>query len=243
MTVGTLQCSWFSVEDYGCHTRCKIRRQDSLCMTTSHVTERFPSASDVRCTDLITSLRYDRALSRVVLATSRAQAQTLLENFSRLAMSCTTGEPMAWQRQGETCLGCTRAWPRDDHRIATQVAVIGTSNNDGEVQQKSCSTHHSLRTPDTPVPAPETPFQPVPHGVVAPVTPPLSRRNEAMPSTPPTQSCQGRETAPVPPLTRAPAAPHVETSTSAESEPSLSVPVTLHVQRISSFIHVARTPC
>ena len=58
----------------------------------------------------------------------------------------------------------TQAWPRDDHRIATQVAVIGTSNNDSDVQQKSCSTHHSLRTPDTAVLAPETLFQPVPHG-------------------------------------------------------------------------------
>ena len=35
-----------------------------------------------------------------------------------------------------------------------------------------------------PVPAPETPCQPVPHGNVAPVTPPLFRSIEAMPSTP-----------------------------------------------------------
>ena len=55
------------------------------------------------------------------------------------------------------------------------------------------------------------------------------------------------ETAPVPPLTLALATPPVETSKIAESdvssEPSFSVPVTLRVQRISSFIHVARTSC
>ena len=74
------------------------------------------------------------------------------------------------------------------------------------------------RTPEPVVPASETPFQPVPHGNVAPVTPPLSRSDEAMPSTPPFQSFPGGETAPV--------TSHVENSTFAESEPSsFSVPV------------------
>ena len=50
------------------------------------------------------------------------------------------------------------------------------------------------RTPERPVSAPETPFQPVPHGNVAPETPQLS-----VPSTPPFQCFPGGETAPVTP--------------------------------------------
>ena len=74
-----------------------------------------------------------------------------------------------------------------------------------------------LRTPEPVVLAPETPFQPVPHGNVAPVTPPLSRSNEAMPSTPPFQCFPEGETAPV--------TPRVENSKFAEPAPSFSVPV------------------
>ena len=48
------------------------------------------------------------------------------------------------------------------------------------------------RTPEQPVPALETLFQPVPHGNVAPETPQLS-----VPTTPPFQCFPGEETAPV----------------------------------------------
>ena len=50
------------------------------------------------------------------------------------------------------------------------------------------------RAPGQPVPALETPFQPVPHGNVAPETPQLS-----VPLTPPFQCFPGGETAPVTP--------------------------------------------
>ena len=55
------------------------------------------------------------------------------------------------------------------------------------------------RTPEQHVPALETPFQAVPHGNVAPVTPRLFRSDEAMPSTPPFHCFLGGEIAPVSP--------------------------------------------
>ena len=54
------------------HSGVQARRRDSLGKSTSHVTERFQNASDVRCAELVTSLRYDRALSQAVLARFRA---------------------------------------------------------------------------------------------------------------------------------------------------------------------------
>ena len=45
----------------------------------------------------------------------------------------------------------------------------------------------------------ETPYEPVPHGNVAPVAPPLLRSHEAMPSTPLVQCFPGGETAPLTP--------------------------------------------
>ena len=117
--------------------------------------------------NLITSLRHDRALSQAVLARFRAhgadRARELFQVGDVVFSWRGNGKATARQRQGKTCKKNTLAWPRDDHRIATQVALIGTSNNDSDVQQKSCSTHHSLRTLDTAVLAPETLFQPVPH--------------------------------------------------------------------------------
>ena len=62
------------------------------------------------------------------------------------------------------------------------------------------------------MPAPETPFQPVPHGNVAPEAPQLS-----VPSTPPFQCFPGGETAPV--------TPRVENPKIAQPAPSFSVPV------------------
>ena len=47
------------------------------------------------------------------------------------------------------------------------------------------------RTPEPVVLAPETPFQPVPHGNGAPVIPTLPRSAEAVPSTPPFQGLPG----------------------------------------------------
>ena len=73
------------------------------------------------------------------------------------------------------------------------------------------------RTLERPVPAPETPFQPVPHGNVAPETPQLS-----VPSTPPFQCLPGGETPPV--------TPRVENSPStlpADSAATTEVPSTL----------------
>ena len=64
------------------------------------------------------------------------------------------------------------------------------------------------------MPAPETPFQPVPHGNVAPETPQLS-----VPSTTPFQCFPGGETAAV--------TPRVENSKIAQPAPSFSVPSTL----------------
>ena len=124
------------------------------------MTERFQNASDVRCAELITSLRYDRALSQAVLARFRAHGADRARQLFQVG-----DVVFSWRGNGKaTAKKNTLAWPRDDHRIATQVALIGTSNNDSDVQQKSCSTHHSLRTLDTAVLAPETLFQPVPHG-------------------------------------------------------------------------------
>ena len=76
------------------------------------------------------------------------------------------------------------------------------------------------------MPAPETPFQPVPHGNVAHVTPPLSRSDEAMPSTPPFQCFPGGETAPV--------TPRVEHSKFAEPVSAFSVPVSNPVPNTSA---------
>ena len=82
------------------------------------------------------------------------------------------------------------------------------------------------RTPDPVVPASESPFQAVPHGHVALATPPLSSRDEAMPSTQPFQCFPGRETAPV--------TPRVENSKRAESAPSFSVPVSHQMSKTSA---------
>ena len=43
-------------------------------------------------------------------------------------------------------MGCTLARPCICHSSATRVAVVGTSNNDSEVQQGSRSTRNSIRT-------------------------------------------------------------------------------------------------
>ena len=84
------------------------------------------------------------------------------------------------------------------------------------VQRAQTASVPLSRTPEPVVPAPETPFQPVPHGNVAPVTPPFSPSDEVMPSTPPSQSFPGGEAAPV--------TPRVENAKFVEPS-SLSVPV------------------
>ena len=106
------------------------------------------------------------------------------------------------------------------------------------------------RTSDTAVPAPEKHlFRQVPHGTVAPVTPPSSRSNEAMPSTPPFQSCPGGQTATVTPLTLAPDTTRGKFEICRDGACGaiiLSSCATSHVQRakhISRFIHVACRPC
>ena len=83
----------------------------------------------------ITSLRYDRALSRAVLAVLDPIVRTLLESFSRLETSCATGE--ATVRPNVNGL-------HSGHWFPTPVAVVGTSNNDSEIQRKSCPIRHSI---------------------------------------------------------------------------------------------------
>ena len=302
MTAGTLLRSGFSDGDCDCHTRCWTRRGDFLC--TNRVTrggafsERIAMMSAAQRS--ITSLRYDRALSRALLARSRAHgadpARQLFPNRRRCVL-------LERQRKGKARVGCTLAWPCNGHWSATRVAVVGTSNNDSEVQQGSRSTRNSIRTsalgpmldtlrappvppgrdmqasenlfmdldekpskrprdtsssstqqfdfdnpdefvqrtrnvsvplPRTPeqlVPDLETPFQPVPHGNVAPETPQLS-----VPSTPPFQCFPGGETAPV--------TPRVE---KLENCPTcdiiLSSCLTSDAQHVCSSIHVARGFC
>ena len=82
----------------------------------------------------ITSLRYDRALSRAVLASS-----TAFPGRRRCV-------PLERQRKGKARVGCTQARPCNGHWSATRVPVVGTSNNDSEVQQGSRSTRNSIRT-------------------------------------------------------------------------------------------------
>ena len=78
------------------------------------------------------------------------------------------------------------------------------------------------RTPERLVPAPETPFQPVPHGNVAPETPLLS-----VPSTPPFQCFPRGQTAPLTPRV----------------ERSISSCLTSDAQHLCSSFHVANRPC
>ena len=74
MTAGTLLRSGFSDGDCDCHTRCWTRQGDFLCTNESQeiraFSERIAMMSAAQRS--ITSLRYDRALSRAVLARSRA---------------------------------------------------------------------------------------------------------------------------------------------------------------------------
>ena len=90
------------------------------------------------------------------------------------------------------------------------------ANPDGFVQRAQNVSVPLPRTPEQHVPALETPFQPVPHGNVALVTPPLFRSDEAMPSTPSFHCFPGGETAPV--------TPRVKNSKFAEPVPPFSVP-------------------
>ena len=83
------------------------------------------------------------------------------------------------------------------------------------------------RTPEQSMPAPENLFQPVPHGNVALVTPPFSRSDEVIPSTPPFQCFPGGDTAPV--------TPRVENSKFAESATSFSIPA-LHSMSNTSAV-------
>ena len=92
----------------------------------------------------ITSLRCDRALSRAVLARSRAHGADPARQLFQV------GDVLYYllerQRKAKARVGCTLAWPCNGHWSATRVAVVGTSNNDSEVQQWSRSTRDSIRT-------------------------------------------------------------------------------------------------
>ena len=46
-------------------------------------------------------------------------------------------ERMGRQRKGKERVGCTLAWPCNDHWSATRVTVVGTPNNDSEMQEKA----------------------------------------------------------------------------------------------------------
>ena len=96
--------------------------------------------------------------------------------------------------------------PRDTPSSSTQ--QFDCANPDEFVQRARNVSVPLPRTPEQPV----TPFQPVPHGNVAPETPQLS-----VPSTPPFQCFPGGETAPV--------TPRVENPKLAQLAPSFSVPV------------------
>ena len=83
----------------------------------------------------ITSLRYDRALSRAVLARSRAHGADPARQLFQV------GDVVYyWRGKGKA----KREWAA--HLPVTRVAVVGTSNNDSEVQQGSRSTRNSIRT-------------------------------------------------------------------------------------------------
>ena len=197
----------------------------------------------------ITSLRYDRALSRAVLARSRAHCADPARPLFQI------GE--ATERQS-----CTLAWPCNDHWSATRVAVVGTSNNDSEVQQGSpvppgremqasedlfmdLDEQPSKRPRDTPssstqqsdfdnpdefvqrarnvsVPLPRTPEQLVP----APETPfqPVPHGN-VVPETPQLSVPSTPPFQFFPGGEAAPVTPRVENSKIAQPATSLSVPV------------------
>ena len=92
----------------------------------------------------ITSLRYDRALSRAMPDRSRAHgadpARQLFQVGDVVLLL------LQRQRKGKARVGCTLARPCNGHWSATRVALVGTSNNDSEVQQGSRSTRNSIRT-------------------------------------------------------------------------------------------------
>ena len=103
---------------------------------------------------------------------------------------------------------------RDTPSSSTQ--QFDYANPDEFVQRAQNVSLPLPRNPEQPVPAPETPFLPVPHGNVAPETPQLS-----FPSTPQFQCFPGGETAPV--------APRVKNSTIAQPAPSRPMPSTFAV--------------
>ena len=192
--------------------------------------------------DSITSLGCDRALSRAVLARSRAHGVHLVpEHFQ-------VGDVVYhWRGNGKAkrdwapMLDALRAPPVPpgrDFQVPGNVFMTSTHHRRSAHMLKhvrrqaarnrlispiQMSLRRELKPPVLPrapelvVPAPESPFQPVPCGNVAPVTLSFARSDEAMPSTPKFQSFLGGKTAPV--------TPHVEHSKYAESGPSFSVPV------------------
>ena len=90
----------------------------------------------------ITSVRYDRARSRAVLARSRAwcgPCSTAFPGRRRCVL-------LERQRKSKARVGCTLAWSCNGHWSSTRVAVVGTPNNDSEMQQGSRSTRNGIRT-------------------------------------------------------------------------------------------------
>ena len=146
MTAGTLLRSGSSDGDCDCHTRCWTRRGDFLCTNESRETafpERIAMMSAAQRS--ITSLRYDRALSRAVLARSRAHSAHPLFQVGDVVYQ--------WRGNGKA----KREWGAHWHGFAT---VIGLQHESlwlahrtttvkcskGHVQQGSRSTRNSIRT-------------------------------------------------------------------------------------------------
>ena len=115
-TAGTLLRSGFSDGDCDCHTRCWTRRWESLCTNESQwdraFSERIAMMSAAQRS--ITSLRYDRALSKAVLARSRAHGADPARQLFQV------GDVVYyWRSNGKA----KREWAAHWHGLATVIGL------------------------------------------------------------------------------------------------------------------------